>query len=119
MYEYQATLVRVIDGDTVVLNVDLGFHIKICIHASLKELNTYELRDRDKKKKYYAHLEKNYLITLLDSGSLRIITNKTGKYGRWLVDIVCGKSDVNELMRKFHFVNEQCLKRNDNIPQVN
>jgi len=45
MYEYQATVVRVIDGDTLVLDVDLGFYVTVRLSCRLLGLNAAELAD--------------------------------------------------------------------------
>jgi len=42
MYEYNAQLVRVVDGDTVDISVDLGFHISQQIRVRLNGINSPE-----------------------------------------------------------------------------
>lgn len=42
MYEYKAKLVKVIDGDTIDLNVDLGFYIFIQMRFRMAGINTPE-----------------------------------------------------------------------------
>lgn len=44
LYRYAASLVRVVDGDTVVLEIDLGFNIRHRAHVRLFGVNTPELR---------------------------------------------------------------------------
>lgn len=48
MYEYKALLVRVIDGDTVDLSVDLGFHVTILQRCRLSGVNAPEVRGENK-----------------------------------------------------------------------
>jgi endonuclease YncB( thermonuclease family) len=100
MYEYQGTLVRVVDGDTVVLSlkrtisvdVDFGFYVKdkLSLEKSadvtfrLKGINTPEIVGTDKARGLDA---KARLQELLESKPLRVISYKTDKYGRWLADI--------------------------------
>lgn len=43
MYEYKATVVRVIDGDTVILDVDLGFYVLVRMSCRLAGINAIEL----------------------------------------------------------------------------
>ena len=90
MYEYKAKVTRVVDGDTVDFEVDLGFHIKADIRGRLKGVDTPERGHADF---LYATKECSKLLrsagTLTDSNELYVIikTKKTGKYGRWIVEI--------------------------------
>ena len=88
MYEYRATVNRVVDGDTVDLIVDLGFNIKIKIRGRLEGVDTPERGHPD-----WSHATdvcKNLLQKAQannDSEYLIVTTTKTGKYGRWIVRI--------------------------------
>jgi len=88
MYEYRATVDRVVDGDTVDLIIDLGFNIKIKIRGRLEGVDTPERGHPD-----WSHATdvcKDLLQKAQangDSEYLTITTNKTGKYGRWIVRI--------------------------------
>lgn len=86
MYQYRAKLIRCVDGDTADLDVDLGFHLTARIRGRLVGVNTPE-RGRPDYKKATVMLE-NLIATQSDEeGYFTISTEKTGKYGRWLVDI--------------------------------
>ena len=83
---YRAKVVRVVDGDTVDLDVDLGFYMTTRIRARLLGVDTPERGQTD-----YAKAT-TFLATLLDQvtdqdGYIELQTEKTGKYGRWLVYI--------------------------------
>lgn len=82
-YEYRATVVRWIDGDTVDLNVDLGFHLTMAGRFRLDGIDTPE-RGRQ------GHLEaKARAEALAPVGSdVLVITEKGDKYGRWLA-VLC------------------------------
>ena len=43
MYNYKAKVVRVVDGDTVDLKVDLGFHISANERFRIKDIDTPEI----------------------------------------------------------------------------
>ena len=86
MYNYSAKVVRVIDGDTVDLDVDLGFKISFRLRGRLSEVDTPERGHADWGK------AKDMLSDLLtqqedEDGYIQVYTKKTGKYGRWLIDI--------------------------------
>ena len=50
MYEYKAKVLRVIDGDTMICEVDLGFSIKVTERIRLRGINTPEVRGTEKKR---------------------------------------------------------------------
>lgn len=93
MYEYTATLVRVIDGDTVVLVVDLGFTVSVNVEFRLLGINAPEMKGTTKVAGLNA---KAHLEQLLAQGALSLKSEKapkTDKYGRWLADITVTKAD--------------------------
>jgi micrococcal nuclease len=93
MYTYKAKVVRVVDGDTVYLEVDLGFHIKVTESFRLLEINAPELRTAD------GPPAREHLSALLDSKELTISTQKADSFGRWLCEIVLPDgTNVNQKM---------------------
>ena len=51
MYTYKAKLDRVIDGDTIDVNIDLGFDIQIKKRVRFAGINSPESRTRDLEEK--------------------------------------------------------------------
>lgn len=93
MYHYKARLVRVIDGDTIEVDVDLGFHIWCRLTLRLAGINAPEKRGETKDAGMASSM---HLASLLGSGELEIITHKTKeKYGRFLADVFVNGVDVN------------------------
>ena len=100
LYVYRARVVRVIDGDTVETEVDLGFSVKITRKLRLYGIDTPEMRGDEKERGAEArdHLIKLcYLYALnqqggrvLDSPILLVKTykDKSGKFGRMLGTLV-------------------------------
>ncbi len=85
-YTYKAKLVRCVDGDTAVFDVDCGFHIQHRIYARLTGVDTPE-RGQPDFEKATAMLQNLIATQSDDEGYVAIHTLKTGKFGRWLVDI--------------------------------
>jgi len=90
---FPAKVLRVVDGDTADFEIDLGFHIKTKIRGRFLDVDTPER----------GHLEykaaTNVLETMLAKASegkeyIDLEVHKTGKYGRWLVNI----EGVNKIM---------------------
>lgn len=83
MYQYKATLSRVIDGDTVVMDVDLGFYIVMHdIHFRLWGINCPEKNEYEGWKAatdFTANFFKEYPTTIVS-------VRGQDKYGRWLAE---------------------------------
>lgn len=100
MYEYRAKVKRVVDGDTVDFEVDLGFYISTKIRTRFIGVDTPERGEDDWS---YATNECRRLLKAVaeienqnepdEEWWVNIRTHKTGKYGRWLVEID-GVTDV-------------------------
>ena len=88
MYEYKCTIVKVIDGDTVDVDIDLGFGMWMKKQRiRLYGIDTPESRTRDLEEKKYGLIAKAFVEASLPVGSIRTLTtvkDKTGKYGRIL-----------------------------------
>ena len=88
MYEYNCKIVRVVDGDTVDVDIDLGFGV--WLHKErirLYGIDTPESRTSDKEEKVYGNYAKQVVENWLPKGSTQtLITkkDKAGKYGRIL-----------------------------------
>ena len=101
LYNYKGKCVRVIDGDTVELEVDLGFEIKHKITARLLDVHAPEVRTKDLIEKAKGLYIKHDLSDLLMFKDVEIVSNKKGKYGRWLCTIYLDGLNVNEEINKW------------------
>ena len=93
MYEYRATIVKVVDGDTVDVDIDLGFGIVLSDErVRIAGIDTPESRTRDKEEKKFGLAAKARVKQLLGKTSvLKTQINKDGedmkgKFGRILGD---------------------------------
>ena len=92
MYVYKATLDRVVDGDTVDFNIDLGFDVWLNgKRVRLHHVDTPEKRTRDLLEKHFGFIASDFvLIKLIDANRIVIQTTIDGpndKYGRILGEI--------------------------------
>tara|TARA_B110000014_G_C20113900_1_gene587681 strand:- start:1790 stop:2239 length:450 start_codon:yes stop_codon:yes gene_type:complete len=101
MYEYYCKIVKVIDGDTVDVDIDLGFGVWLKKErVRVNGIDTPESRTRDKEEKKFGLISKNRVKQLLPVGSTQILKtesdrngeDKKGKFGRILGDFVFTKS---------------------------
>lgn len=99
-YEYVAKVVRVIDGDTVILRlektykypVDFGFNIKdemALTKTTELSFRLYGINAPEMKTETLVagQASKAELDRLLKLGEIRAVTYKADKYGRWLADL--------------------------------
>ena len=86
MYEYNCKIVRVVDGDTVDVDIDLGFDTWKCgERIRLYGIDTPECRTRNALEKKAGLLAKEFVEkTLHVGGTYKLSTRDKGKYGRYL-----------------------------------
>ena len=66
MYQYKATITRIIDGDTVDCDIDLGFKVILSKQRiRLYGIDTPESRTRDKVEKKYGLIAKQFLVDFI------------------------------------------------------
>ena len=99
MYTYNIQLIRVIDGDTIDANIDLGFDVSVKKRIRFIGINTPESRTRDLEEKARGLAAKDRVKQLL-TGCNRIQLNShgVGKYGRCLGEIHIDTVDGQEKM---------------------
>ena len=109
MYEYRCKVTRVVDGDTVDVDIDLGFGV--WLHKErvrIYGIDTPESRTRDLEEKKYGLAAKEFVKEFVrDKGGSNIVlrTQKydaKGKFGRILGDIIVDKVSMSETMIKEH-----------------
>ena len=102
MYHYNATLVRVVDGDTVDAMIDLGFYIKVKKRIRLAGINAPESRTRNKVEKKLGLAAKERLIELMEGAAnvFELESKEIGKYGRILgviyINKLSGKDTITQ-----------------------
>ena len=107
MYEYKCKVLRVVDGDTVDVDIDLGFGV--WMHKErvrMMGIDTPESRTRDKVEKAFGLASKARLKELLPIGSMSILKteidrsgeDKKGKFGRILGDFFIEDKRATEIL---------------------
>jgi micrococcal nuclease len=101
-HRYNATLIRVVDGDTIDAMIDLGFDIWVKKRIRLFGINAPESRTRDLEEKKSGLSSKKKLTELLeDAGGKFILASEgVGKFGRCLGVIYIGEININDLLLK-------------------
>ena len=102
MHEYKCKILRIVDGDTVDVDIDLGFGV--WLHKErirMMGIDTPESRTSDKEEKVYGMLSKNFVKDTLPIGSIQILRthkDKTGKFGRILGDFLIEDKSLGDIM---------------------
>ena len=102
LYNYRGKITRVIDGDTLELNIDLGLNVQLQKQIlRLKGINAPEMRGESRES---AIASRNYLSSLVLDKDVIIATYKSrnkDKYGRYLAEVWLldrGDRSVNQML---------------------
>ena len=93
MYEYSCIIERVVDGDTVDVNINLGFDVWTKQRVRLNGVDTPESRTRDLREKKFGKIATARVEELIPVGSTSIIhtyKDGRGKFVRTLADFHYG-----------------------------
>jgi micrococcal nuclease len=87
MYQYASKVVHIVDGDTVDLNVDLGFNVSVLVRFRLDGIDAPEMKLTElvAGKASKAHLAE--LFADADLGIVRVDSVGRDKYGRWVAKL--------------------------------
>ena len=96
MYEYNISILKVVDGDTVDALIDLGFSTMVKRRIRLYGINTPECRTRDKEEKKKGLAAKARLKEILKNNKNKAIlkSHGIGKFGRCLGEIFVEGSEM-------------------------
>ena len=96
MYEYNVKVVKVIDGDTVDVDIDLGFGMTYKKQrVRMLGIDTPESRTRDLVEKKFGKASKKHLKGILEQGDIELVSHDKGKFGRILGEFFIGNSEVS------------------------
>ena len=120
MYTYKAKLDRVVDGDTLDAEIDLGFDVIVRKRIRLAGINTPESRTRDLEEKARGLAAKDALIEMIKETNKNdyfiLESQSVGKYGRVLgtlhIETEKGECCINkQLIKDGHAVEYHGGKR--------
>ena len=110
MYEYPATINRVVDGDTIDVDIDLGFSIILKKQrVRLLGINAPESRTRDLVEKEKGLAAKAKVQEMCPVGSnvvIKTYLDKKGKFGRLLGEIMIEEVNLNNYLVEHGFATE-------------
>ena len=97
MYTYNIKLLRVVDGDTIDAEIDLGFDVKIKKRIRFMGINAPESRTKDLEEKAKGLAAKDRVKQLLEGcKNIQLHSHGIGKFGRCLGEIHIDMVDGSE-----------------------
>ena len=108
MYRYKVEVTRVVDGDTVDVDIDLGFGMVYKKQrVRMMGIDTPESRTRNLEEKFYGKASKANLVRILDGKDIELESHDKGKFGRILGELFIGDSKYSinqQQIDEFHAV---------------
>ena len=107
MYEYKCKILRVVDGDTVDVDIDLGFGVWLRNErVRMMGIDTPESRTRNLEEKKFGLAAKKFVKDRMPVGSSQVLKteidksgeDKKGKFGRILGDFLIEGKKLTEIM---------------------
>ena len=110
MYTYKISLLKVVDGDTIDAEIDLGFDIKVKKRIRFMGINAPESRTRDLEEKAKGLAAKDRVKALLEGcKNIQLKSHGIGKFGRCLGEIMLDMVDGSEKLT-LESLNELLIK---------
>ncbi len=113
LYEYKALVLKVVDADTIDIEIDLGFGVTKTERVRLAGINAYETTRRGgttAAEKKLGIEAKEYVTQLILGKTIYVKTeqDKKGKFGRYIADIWFEEVHINkDLVKKGYAVEVQ------------
>ncbi len=117
MFQYSARVLRVVDGDTLRLDLDLGFKVHIEEIVRLARINAPE--NAEWTAKGLQDPARNYIEQNTPPGSSVVADiSKPDKYGRWLADIrfLPGSSVREDILQNGRVLNDELVQHGFAMP---
>ena len=110
MYEYSAKVLRVIDGDTIELDVDLGFRVRRTLRVRLAGVDAPECRGASRAKGIASKVVAEKI--LLGGNPVKLKTRRGRSFDRWIgtIELQDGTDLGSELVRLGHAVSTETRK---------
>lgn len=108
MYTYSVKVTRIVDGDTVDVDIDLGFGMSYRKQrVRMMGIDTPESRTRNLEEKFYGKASKAHLVEKLKDQKVKLVSHDKGKFGRILGELFIGDNPVSvnqQMIDEFHAV---------------
>lgn len=94
-YTYRVSKVlKVVDGDTIDVLIDVGFHTYITKRLRFLGVDTWEIRGPERPQGLVAKARLEEIVANADRIYVQTVMDATGKYGRLLAWLFCEKDNI-------------------------
>ena len=105
--EFHVTISKIVDGDTVDVDIDLGFSTVLKKQrVRLMGIDTPESRTRDLVEKLFGKASKKHLTHLLSEGDITLVSHDKGKFGRILGELFVYNEDESVINVNKQMIND-------------
>ena len=117
MYEYRCKLKKVIDGDTMDIDIDLGFGMTYKKQrVRMVGIDTPESRTRDLVERKFGKASKKHLKELLSEGNITLRSHDKGKFGRILGTLYGHHAEGHPQFELKVDINKQMIEDSHAVP---
>jgi micrococcal nuclease len=88
LYEF-CRIEKIVDGDTVDIAVDLGFHVNTLVRVRLANINAPETYTED------GQVAKSQLAALCSGAEVKMYCEGKDRYGRWVAGLIRKTDDLD------------------------
>lgn len=92
-YTYKAHIKRIVDGDTIDVELDIGFNLCFKTKLRLSGVNTPELKSKNPVEREKAEAARAYVESQLLDKTVFITTEKSDAFGRYLAVVYLERDD--------------------------
>jgi micrococcal nuclease len=88
LYLYKGKILNWYDGDTLTIDVDLGFKIHSMVRVRLVRINSWEINAESSYRRRFARHARMFAVKNFPVGSTVYVSSKRkDRYGRWLAEV--------------------------------
>lgn len=101
LYHYKARVLRIVDGDTIDVEIDLGLGVKKKERVRLAGLDAHELNTKDAAERELGRAASEFVVSWVQAnGDVFLKTIKgSDKYGRYLAEVFSSTGEsLNQLL---------------------
>ncbi len=108
-YGHKTRFLKTIDGDTIDVEIDVGFRIFSKQRLRLARIDACEMHSKVPEEKERAIRARDYIETVFKEWAgkpITIHTEKTDKYGRYVAEVSIGGVNLSDLLLDAGIVNQ-------------
>ena len=99
LYLYKGEILNWYDGDTLTIDVDLGFKIHSKVRVRLVRINSWEINAESSYRRRFARHARMFAVKNFPVGStVYVSSKKKDRYGRWLAEVEMDGKNISDFL---------------------